>query len=222
MAPSRLARSADQGAIDGRPLSVPIRRKRPNGRTRAGLEDADCLRVGRLTGRRRGYSLKNGATGQVWRCVGLISNNPSIKPDLTRPTLILGNILMWEKLTSDDITRVKHQLNLTRAATLSRHAAELKSLDAEQGGIEELERLITAFAEKYSTFATSSLPVARSEEQSTEVRKVEAELILVSDAATGGKPAASDVPRDIPSSDLHVQQHVSPNFGIPLRRFVGR
>jgi hypothetical protein len=138
------------------------------------------------------------------------------------PNPYWGNILMWEKLTPDDIARVKHQLSLTRAATLSRHAAELKSLDAERGGIEELERLIAAFAQKYSALATCSLPVARSEEQSTEVRKVEAELLLISDAATAGKPAASDVDRDIPSSDLHVQQHVSPNFGTPLRRFVGR
>ena len=34
---------------------------------------------------------------------------------------------MWEKLTPDDIARVKHKLSLTRAATLSRHAVEKTS-----------------------------------------------------------------------------------------------
>ena len=110
---------------------------------------------------------------------------------------------MWEKLTPDDIARAKHELSLTRAATLSRHAAELKSLDAEQGGIEELERLIAAFAEKHTTSgASSSQPTAQSEEQPIEAIALEEHA-------------------PPPSPGLRVHQQVSPNFGIPLRRAVG-
>jgi hypothetical protein len=117
---------------------------------------------------------------------------------------------MWETLTPDDIARVKHKLALTRAATLSRHAEELKSLDAERGGIEELERLIAAFAEKYAASATSAgQPTAPSDEQPTEAIALE-------------EHAPPEAQQGVSSSGLRVHQHVSPNFGIPLRRIVGR
>jgi hypothetical protein len=120
---------------------------------------------------------------------------------------------MWEKLTPDDIARVKRKLSLTRAATLSRHAAELKSLDAERGGIEELERLIAAFAEKYTTSGASALqPTTQSEEQPTEA------IALEEHAPPAATPEAQ---QDAPSPGLRVHQQVSPNFGIPLRRAVG-
>jgi len=55
---------------------------------------------------------------------------------------------MWQQLTPADIARVKHQLSLTRAEILSRHAAELKALDTQQEEIENLEALLAEFAEK--------------------------------------------------------------------------
>jgi hypothetical protein len=120
---------------------------------------------------------------------------------------------MWEKLTPDDIARVKHKLSLTRAATLSRHAVELKSLDAERSGIEELERLIATFAAKYSTSGASSLqPTTQSDEQPTET------IALEEHAPPAATPEAQ---QDAASPGLRVHQQVSPNFGIPLRRAVG-
>jgi hypothetical protein len=56
---------------------------------------------------------------------------------------------MWQQLTPADIARVKHQLSLTRAETLSRHAAELNTLGLQQEEIEEFEVLVAAFSEKY-------------------------------------------------------------------------
>ena len=121
---------------------------------------------------------------------------------------------MWETLTPDDIARVKRKLALTRAATLSRHAEELKSLDAERGGIEELERLIAAFAEKYAASATSAgQPTTPSDEQPNEAIAPEEH------APPAGAPEAQ---HDASSPGFRVHQQVSPNFGIPLRRIVGR
>ena len=132
---------------------------------------------------------------------------------------------MWEKLTPDDIARAKHKLSLTRAATLSRHAMELKVFDGQQDEIDKFEHLVGAFAEKYLKGDKPALLPTGLDEQSIEVREIEAELILPSNAGTAeetGEPAASDAPREKPSLGLHVQQHVSPNFGIPLRRVAGR
>ena len=131
---------------------------------------------------------------------------------------------MWEKLTPDDIARAKHKLSLTRAAILSQHAAELKVLDTQQEEIDKFEHLVGAFAEKYVKADKPAPQPARLDEQSIEVREIEAELILPSIAGTpeeAGGPAVSDAPREKPSLDLDVQ-HVPPNFGIPVRRFVGR
>jgi hypothetical protein len=123
---------------------------------------------------------------------------------------------MWEKLTPDDIARVKHKLTLTRATTLSRHAQELRDLDAERGRIEELERLIAAFAEKYAASAQSSLqPTTQSEEHAGPA------VAAIADNHVS-EPATPDARQDAPSTGLAVVQQVSPNFGIPLRRIVGR
>jgi hypothetical protein len=131
---------------------------------------------------------------------------------------------MWEKLTPDDIARVTRKLSLAQAATLSRHAAELKVLDTQQEEIDKFEHLVGAFAEKYLKGDKAALQPTRLDEQSIEVCEIEAELILPSEAGTTeetGGPAVSDAPREKPSLDLHVQ-HVPPDFGIPVRRFVGR
>ena len=93
---------------------------------------------------------------------------------------------MWDNLTPADLDRARHELALERGAMLRRHAAELKELDARYDEVEQLHRLIGAFAEKYL------------------------------------KTNVPPEPRDEASPALHVEQQVSPSFGTPLRRLVGR
>ena len=70
---------------------------------------------------------------------------------------------------------------------LSRHAAELKELDARYDQVEKLNRLIGAFTEKY---LNTNTPIE---------------------------------PREEPFPALNmIEQRISPNFGSPLRRLVGR
>jgi hypothetical protein len=57
--------------------------------------------------------------------------------------------MMWENLTPADLDRVRHELARERGALLSRHAAEVKELDARYDEIEKLNQLINAFSEKY-------------------------------------------------------------------------
>ena len=126
---------------------------------------------------------------------------------------------------------MKHKLTLARAATLSRHAAELKTLDTQQEEIEKFADLVSRFAENYLTADQAVLqPTGSDEKQFTEshidedhsVREIEEHLMLRPDAlaTVEESAAASEVPWGKPS-DLDVE-HVSPNFGIPLRKFVGR
>ena len=48
----------------------------------------------------------------------------------------------WDRLTFDDIDRVKRALATRRAEALARHAEELRQLDAEQAEIEAIELAI--------------------------------------------------------------------------------
>ena len=117
---------------------------------------------------------------------------------------------MWQQLTPADIARIKHQLSLTRAETLSRHAAELKTLDSQQEEIENFEVLIGRFAEKYLNGIR---------EKPTEALTTEELLVLAPEGVTAqdaGEPETPEVP-----PRLHVEHRVSPNFGIPLRRARG-
>jgi len=56
---------------------------------------------------------------------------------------------MWDKLNRTDIEQARRRLQLRHAETVKRHAEELSGLDADQAGIETLNQLIGAFAEKY-------------------------------------------------------------------------
>jgi hypothetical protein len=119
---------------------------------------------------------------------------------------------MWEQLKRIDIEVAKQKLEAFRRMTLSRHEEELKDLDAQRDDIETLERLAEAVANKYlnakSSLAQPSIP---SEAQPTPA--------IVTDA---NESTASKALQDAPPPGLQVQQQVSPNFGIPLRKFVGR
>ena len=69
---------------------------------------------------------------------------------------------MWENLTPADLDRVKHELARERAAMLIRHAAELNELDGRYDEVENLNKLINAFAEKYGK--TNMRPEPRDED----------------------------------------------------------
>ena len=118
---------------------------------------------------------------------------------------------MWDHLTPADIERVKQRLAVNREEMLSRHAEELKELDAQQDELEALDRLVIGFAEKYlASDATSSVADAMSKRPT-----VLADL--------GHTPASEMQQHEAASGGLQIRQQISPNFGTPprLRRFVG-
>jgi len=61
-----------------------------------------------------------------------------------------GVAIVWDQLTRADVERVKRELGLRRAELLSRHADELRALDAQQTEIDTLEQTIDAFARKFN------------------------------------------------------------------------
>ena len=109
---------------------------------------------------------------------------------------------MWEQLTTADIERAKQRLAAQRTETLSRHAEELKALDADQAEIETFERLVAAFVNKHQ----SPAPTTAYEGQPTVAAEV-------------GASATPEGRRNVPSP-IQIVHPPSPNFGAPLRRFV--
>jgi hypothetical protein len=61
-----------------------------------------------------------------------------------------GVATVWDQLTRADIERVKRELGVRRAELLSRHAEELRALDAAQTDIDTFEQTIDAFARKFN------------------------------------------------------------------------
>jgi hypothetical protein len=61
-----------------------------------------------------------------------------------------GVVAVWDQLTRADVERVKSELGVRRAELLSRHAEELRALDAQQTEIDTLEQTIDAFARKFN------------------------------------------------------------------------
>jgi hypothetical protein len=109
---------------------------------------------------------------------------------------------MWEQLTPADIERVKQRLATERIETLSRHAEELKAVDADQAEIETFERLVAAFVNEHL-----SLPPTTTGSEEPTV------------AAVVGASATPEGRRNVPSP-IQIVHPPSPNFGVPLRRFV--
>jgi len=115
---------------------------------------------------------------------------------------------MWEQLTRTDIERAKQKLAELRNITLRRQEEELKEIDAEEAEVETLERLAAAVAAKYlNPASTPSQATAPAEE-----RPAPAALVEQSPEMQSGSVAP----------EIEVQQGMSTNFGIPLRRFVQR
>ena len=63
--------------------------------------------------------------------------------DITR-----GGFMAWDQLTPVDIERAKHEIGVQRAEMLSRHAEELRALEADQTQVEGLEQAVAAFFQK--------------------------------------------------------------------------
>jgi hypothetical protein len=115
---------------------------------------------------------------------------------------------MWEQLNRTDIEHARQKLLELRAITLRRHEEELKQLDADEAELETLERLLAVVTAKYlNPGRTPSLAVAPAEESPVP-------------AALAEEPPRPEAHSDAASPQM--EQSVSPNFGIPLRRFVRR
>jgi hypothetical protein len=56
---------------------------------------------------------------------------------------------VWDQLSRFDIERLKRELGTRRAEILSRHAQELRDLEADQAEIGAFEQAINAFARKF-------------------------------------------------------------------------
>ena len=113
---------------------------------------------------------------------------------------------MWEQLTPADIEGVKQRLLRQRDEMLRRHTEELKGLDAEAAELETLEQLLLAFTNKH-------LPSSAGESTSNSEQAIR---------TAQNREASLPEPRhDAVPGHLQVHQQVSPNFGIPLRKFVG-
>lgn len=110
---------------------------------------------------------------------------------------------MWDEIKRTDVELARKKLAELRVVTLQRHAEELKQLDADEAEIDTFARLANTIAEKY----------------------------LNGDAHTDEEPAggtiheatAPMIKQEEPSpAILEVSQKMSPNFGGPLRKLVGR
>jgi len=111
---------------------------------------------------------------------------------------------MWDQLTRADIERVKQRLAAQRDEMLRRHTEELRGLDAEEAELETLEQLLLAFTKKHLGHLMSES--ASDPEQALTVHNPEAE------------PRHDDA---VPPR-LQAHHQLSPNFGVPLRKFIGR
>ena len=117
---------------------------------------------------------------------------------------------MWEQLTPADVERAKQPLAQERSAILARHAAELEGRTAEERQINDFERVVRVFTEKYVSVQTGSeRSIAFSTEQPAEPP-----------ATIKEKPPAAPLRQHKPDQHLDIHQQISPQFK-PFRRRVG-
>jgi hypothetical protein len=79
----------------------------------------------------------------------VLMNAASLDP-VTVAHRLEGVVAVWDQLTRADVERVKRELGVRRAEILSRHAEELRALDAAQTEIDAFEQTIDAFARKFN------------------------------------------------------------------------
>ena len=70
-------------------------------------------------------------------------------PPIPRSDNTEGVTEVWDQLSRFDIERLKRELGTRRAEILSRHAEELRGLEADQAEIDTFEQTINAFARKF-------------------------------------------------------------------------
>ena len=89
----------------------------------------------------------------------LANNAPSINSRVTTDTT--GDLTMWDKVTADDLERVKRGVATRRAEMLSRHAGELKALETEQAEIDAVEKAIALFTHKFKITSAEVVPLGK-------------------------------------------------------------
>jgi hypothetical protein len=70
-------------------------------------------------------------------------------PPAPRSDKTEGVTEVWDQLSRFDIERLKRELGTRRAEILSRHAQELRDLEADQAEIDAFEQAINVFARKF-------------------------------------------------------------------------
>jgi hypothetical protein len=87
-----------------------------------------------------------------------LANNPrSTNPWVTTDTT--GDLTMWDKVTADDLERVKRGVATRRAEMLARHAGELKALENEQAEIDAVEKAIAVFTQRFKVAGAEIVPL---------------------------------------------------------------
>ena len=81
----------------------------------------------------------------------VFSTNPRVRTDQK------GDLRMWDKLTADDIERVKRGFATRRAEMLARHAEELQGLETQQAEIDAVEKAIAVFTQKFKLTSSSAV-----------------------------------------------------------------
>jgi hypothetical protein len=113
---------------------------------------------------------------------------------------------MWQTITQAEIEEAKARLSRKKEAMLSRHAAEIKSLDAQWDDIESFERVVAAFFEEYMNPGrpTSDPEHARTASLSEQ------------------SPPSTQALQKAPGMTLQIRQDILPEFDLPpARRLIG-
>jgi hypothetical protein len=118
---------------------------------------------------------------------------------------------MWQTITLAEIEEATARLSRKREAMLSRHAAEIKSLDAQLDDIESFERVVAAFFEEYMNPGRPTAPTASDPEQARTASSSEQ------------SPLSPQAPQKAPCMTLQIRQNILPklDYPRPARRLIG-
>jgi hypothetical protein len=120
-------------------------------------------------------------------------------------------VRMWETITQAEIDEAKAWLSRKREAMLSRHAAEIKGLDAQLVDVESFEQVVAAFFEEHMYPERPTAPAASDPEQ----------------AMTASLPEqgslSTQAPQKAPCMTLQIRQNILPKFVYlrSARRLIG-
>jgi hypothetical protein len=60
-----------------------------------------------------------------------------------------GAAAIWDRLTPDDVKRIKRELAVRRSEMLAQHAAELKAVHAERDESDPIEQAVIAVTQRF-------------------------------------------------------------------------